>query len=190
VKIQNEKLSRTEELMLEQPELLEGLAWGKPRRGHPEGTVEPHVLEIWDQINPDIHTEAEMQTLRHIALVHDSFKYQVDPGRNRTGENHHGWYARRFAERFIDDISTLEIIQWHDEPFNIHRGWPKPRSQERWQALLERPIDWEMFLEFFIIDGSTGDKITDSIGWFQERLQEAGKIKGGRDNDYLETVDR
>ena len=31
--------------------LQEGLAWGKPRRGHPEGTVGAHVADLLEAID-------------------------------------------------------------------------------------------------------------------------------------------
>ncbi len=43
--------SDLERVVVEQPALLEGLAWGKPRRGHPEGCVGHHVAELLKRIN-------------------------------------------------------------------------------------------------------------------------------------------
>src|SRR5829696_1148852 len=70
------------------PDLLDGLAWGEPRAGHPEGSVAAHVndllerLENWDE-------PADRRTkLRFLALVHDAFKDDVIEKLPRIGRNH------------------------------------------------------------------------------------------------------
>ena len=89
------------------PEWLEGVAWGKPRPGHPEGTAKAHIATVLDNIERFYGDNAAREKLRLIALVHDTFKYQVDTDRARTGENHHAMRARRFAEKYVDYHSVL-----------------------------------------------------------------------------------
>ena len=89
-----------ERAVTEDPELLAGLAWGKPRKGHPEGTVGAHVADLLETIEQDDHAEETRSRLRFIALVHDAFKYRVHEWLPKTGENHHAMRARRFARRF------------------------------------------------------------------------------------------
>src|SRR3954469_20075725 len=83
-----------------EPELLEGLAWGEPRAGHPEGAVGTHVGHLLETLDRCGETAERRELLRFMALVHDSFKYQVRDRLPRVGENHHAMRARRFAEKF------------------------------------------------------------------------------------------
>jgi hypothetical protein len=53
------------------PELRRGLAWGRPRFGHPEARVGLHVAAILRRIGDYPRSRSD---LRLIALVHDSFK--------------------------------------------------------------------------------------------------------------------
>lgn len=164
-----------EKEIMKTDELIKGLMWGEPRPGHSEGQVVYHVKEIFDMINKKNYSATERELFRLIALVHDSFKYQVDLKKPKTGDNHHGWYARQFAGKFIQDENILEIIQWHDEPFNIHRCG-KSKQESRLETLLGRPIDWKMFIGFISMDYRTGDKNNDSADWFLQILKERGKL--------------
>src|SRR3954447_21124592 len=75
-----------ERAVTEDPELLAGLAWGKPRAGHPEGTVGTHVADLLAALDGGAEDaeengadDAETRSLlRFVALVHDSFKYRVN----------------------------------------------------------------------------------------------------------------
>lgn len=95
-----------------------GLTYGKPRRGHPEGSVANHVADVLANIDRLYGDSQLRDKLRLIALIHDSFKVQVDRLRPRTGENHHATIARRFAERYISDPAVLDVIELHDEAYN------------------------------------------------------------------------
>jgi hypothetical protein len=110
-----------ERAITEDPELLAGLAWGKPRKGHPEGTVGAHVGHLLETIERDAEPAETCSRLRLIALVHDAFKYRVHEWLPKTGENHHATRARRFAERFTDDERLLATIQCYDGPYAIWR---------------------------------------------------------------------
>src|SRR3954452_8733337 len=71
------------------PELLEGLALGPPRAGHPEGAVATHVAHLLEALEHSGETGERRELLRFMALVHDAFKYQVRERLPRVGENHH-----------------------------------------------------------------------------------------------------
>ena len=77
------------------PELLEGLAWGEPRYGHPEGAVGPHVCDLLEEIERRGERGERRSMLRFVVLVHDSMKYKVRDWLPKTGENHHAMRARR-----------------------------------------------------------------------------------------------
>ncbi|MBW3593242.1 MAG: hypothetical protein KY396_06080 [Actinobacteria bacterium] len=86
------------------PEWQEGAAWGTPRPGHPEGSVAAHVREVLANVDRVALDARDRERLRLVALVHDAFKHSVDRSTPRTGANHHATIARRFAERYIDDL--------------------------------------------------------------------------------------
>src|ERR687884_699980 len=139
------------------PVLQEGLAWGKPRRGHPEGTVGAHVADLLQTIERWGETGSRREDLRFLALVHDSLKYEVQHWRPKTGENHHAMRARRFAERYTDDERLRATIELHDRPYAI---WKKMKRKGRLdedalEEVFERVPDHELFLRFIEVDGSS-----------------------------------
>ena len=158
--------------LLEDPELREGLAWGKPRRGHPEGTVGAHVADLLGTIDRWGETGKRRAELRFIAIVHDSLKYQVKNWLPRTGENHHAMRARRFAERYTGDERLLATIEHHDRPYNI---WRKTKRKGRGDdhaldEMLGRIPDLDLFLRFVELDGSTEGKTHEPIRWLESEL--------------------
>jgi hypothetical protein len=162
-----------------QPELLEGLAWGKPRKAHPEGSVGAHVSQLLLVIDSEHERGERRELLRLISIVHDSFKYQVQNLRPRTGENHHAMRARRFAERFTGDERVLATIELHDRPYGIWRSMKRKGRLDphALDAMLERIPDLELFLRFVEIDGSSEAKNPEPVRWFREQLRERGLIE-------------
>ncbi len=116
----------------------------------------------------------DRRRLRLIALVHDAFKHRVDPRRPRTGDNHHGRIARRFAARYLDDAELLEIVELHDEAYN---AWGKGRRSGDWAAAEERAErlierlgrSLPLYSRFYSADNATGSKSREPVEWF-ERL--------------------
>ena len=146
-----------ERALIEDPVLQEGLAWGRPRRGHPEGSVGAHVADLLATIDRWGETGKRREELRLLALVHDSFKNRVQNWRPKTGENHHAMRARRFAERYIDDERLLATIEQHDRPYAL---WRKMRrrghlDEHAFTEMLDRIPDLDLFLRFVELDGST-----------------------------------
>lgn len=158
--------------MASDPELLEGLAWGEPRASHPEGAVGKHVADLLDAIDRSGETGERRELLRFMALVHDSFKYQVRERLPRAAENHHAMRARRFAERFTDDERLLSAIQFHDRPYALWRKLQRRgKLDERgFNRMMRCVTDPELFLRFIEIDGSTEGKRPEPIEWFREEL--------------------
>jgi hypothetical protein len=158
------------------PVLQEGLAWGKPRRGHPEGTVGRHVADLLETIERWGETGRRREELRFLALVHDALKFKVQQWRPHTGENHHAARARRFAEAYTSDERMLATIEHHDRPYNI---WRKARrrgrpDQHAVDAMLDEIPDPELFLRFVELDGSTEGKNPEPIRWLREELEQRG----------------
>ena len=154
------------------PAMTEGLAWGKPRAGHPEGRVGEHVAELLRTLESWDEPEPRRSELRFIALVHDTLKSKVQSWRPRTGENHHATRARRFAERYTDDERILATIELHDRPYAIWRrmkrtGKPQDAAMH---DMLARVPDPELFTRFVELDGSTEGKNPEPIAWLRDEL--------------------
>jgi hypothetical protein len=165
-----------------EPDLLRGLAWGRPRKAHPEGRVGTHVADLLGEIDGAGETGDRRADLRFVALLHDSFKRDVTKWLPRTGENHHAMRARRFAERFTDDERLLATIELHDRPYAIWRKMRRRRhlDERALEEMLARIPDHDLFLRFIEIDGSTEGKRPEPIEWFREELAKRRAEPGGR----------
>lgn len=169
-----------ERALAEDPRIVEGLAWGKPRRGHPEGSIGAHVADLLDTIERRGEQGQRRAELRVISIVHDSQKHRVESWRPKTGENHHAMRARRVAERHIDDERLLAAIQWHDRPYALWRRLNRTgRLQEDELArMLAAVPDLDLFLRFVELDGSTAGKKPEPVRWFREELERRGLVSG------------
>ena len=158
------------------PEWREGMAWGKPRSGHPEGSVGAHVADLLETIEDWGESGKRREELRFLALVHDALKNKVSNLRPKTGENHHAMRARRLAERFTSDERLLATIELHDRPYSLWRKLErKGRLDEgALEAMLERVKDHGLFLRFIELDGSTEGKNPEPIAWFRDELARRG----------------
>ena len=168
--------------LLKTPAFIKGLYWGKPRFGHPEGEVLYHIKEVLDNIeklsiNPCIRT-----SLRHIAFVHDTFKYVEEKARQQQAElKHHGFLAREFMAAHINDENILTIIETHDDAFYAWRDiyiYDRPkRGQERLEKLLQQLGDsLQLYYLFFKCDTKTGDKVQVPIEWFEKTIKGINKV--------------
>ena len=167
-----------ERTVAEDPQLLEGLAWGEPRYGHPEGAVGTHVCDLLEEVDRRGEQGERRSMLRFVVLVHDSMKYQVRDWLPKTGENHHAMRARRFAERYTDDERLLSTIELHDRPYAIWRRLRrKGKLDERaFEDMMARVPDPSLFLAFVEIDASTEGKNPEPITWFRDELRGRGAL--------------
>jgi hypothetical protein len=149
------------------PILGEGLAWGDPRPGHPEGAVGEHVAWMLRHID---RAHPRRRELRVLALLHDSFKFRVDPNLGYSPENDHARLARRFAERHLDDERILATLEWHDEPYWI---WRHGADQAALADVLARVPDVELLRAFVELDGSTPGKDRTFLCWFRRAVRRA-----------------
>lgn len=159
-----------------EPDLIRGLAWGKPRSGHPEGSVARHVMDLLARLERAGEAGERREMLRFVVLVHDSFKYQVRDWRPKTGENHHAMRARRFAERFTDDERILAVIELHDRPYAIWRRLRRTGAvdERQFEAMIRRVPDPDLFLAFIELDGATEGKTPEPTRWFRSELAARG----------------
>ena len=165
--------SELERRIMDDPEWREGVRWGRPRRGHPEGSVLAHIAEVLANVDRLAGSPEERERLRLIALVHDTFKAQVDRDRPKSGPNHHAAIARRFAERYVDDDpGLLLVVEHHDVPYALWRRGRRTGDWEastRWARELIDALgdDLDLFLRFYRADNETGDKTDEDLRWFE-----------------------
>ena len=168
------------------PEWQQGVEWGTPRRGHPEGAVKHHIADVLANADREAADDEERRRLRLAALVHDSFKYRAAEGTAPVGSaGHHGSHAARFLERFVDDPELVEVVRWHDEAFaawfGLNRRGDRLRAERRALALAERlGPSLPLYLKFFRADNGTRGKSREAVDWFERvvddtRLQDPAK---------------
>lgn len=163
-----------ERKLINEPEFRKGLIWGTPRFGHPEGTIVLHINEVLRNIDRLPITAKERQTLRLVAISHDTFKNKEDRNTPRNWDKHHSILAKDFMANYSDDTVLLQTIKFHDEPFycwlHHHRG-ENQKCEQRLKALLNEIEDFKLLYLFFICDTLTGDKILAPLIWLEEKLQ-------------------
>lgn len=173
--------TKQEQAIIQKPDWQQGVVWGKPRYGHPEGKILYHIEEVLqnvDYIKSDIQTRSD---LRFITLTHDTFKYKEHRGVPRDWSQHHGVIARQFSEQFTDNKGLLDIIELHDEAYYVwrmrYKAFQKTKSQKRLDNLLLRLGDnLQLFYLFFKCDTQTGDKTQVPIQWFEETIKDIDLI--------------
>ncbi|MEQ8702598.1 MAG: hypothetical protein RIC19_01700 [Phaeodactylibacter sp.] len=163
----------TEAALLQDQAFQEGLLWGVPRFGHPEGKIYKHILEVLDNIDRLKVSAPLRRKLRLIALVHDTFKYREVRATPRDWSKHHGMLARQYMERFTSNQAILDVIELHDEAFYAWRCifmYQLPgEGQVRLERLLARLGDnLQLFYLFFKCDTETGDKVQAPLRWFEQ----------------------
>ncbi|MEO1257902.1 MAG: hypothetical protein AAFZ15_03865 [Bacteroidota bacterium] len=172
-------ISSLETELLKQPEFQLGYNWGVPRFGHPEGKVGFHVKEVLENIELIETDDQSFQRLRIAAIAHDTFKYQEAESKTTGKKVNHGLLARRFMEKFIDDETTLDLIELHDE---IYYSWryealqnDRATSEKRLGKLLDRiGSHLKLHYLFFRCDTMTGDKIQSPRLWIENKIRESG----------------
>lgn len=150
------------------------LDWGKPRRGHPEGTVRAHIAELEGNLKSLKHklTPLEVDKLRVLIHTHDTFKADAKQGVPITDPRSHASLARDFLSEFCDDADLLNIVQYHDEPYALWQQFTSKGhvNTVRFETLLTRILDWNLFLAFNIIDGCTEGKSGVPVHWLLEQV--------------------
>jgi HD domain len=165
-----------ERRLIAQPAMLEGLQWGEPRYGHPEGKVVYHVVDVFNNIkrlSPTLNSE-DYRKMRLIALLHDAFKYIESKQVPRDWTQHHGILARKFAENFMGDKSVLDIIELHDEAYYCWRlavlDDEIDQAAARFQWLQKRcGYCFQLYYAFFRCDTATGDKTQAPVKWLEKK---------------------
>ncbi len=152
------------------PRYSKNIEYGTPRSGHPEGKVKLHIAEleeILQKFAPRI-SEEQYWKLKFLIHIHDTFKAEATPDSPIENSNSHASLARKFAAEFTDDTDLLNMIQFHDVNFALWQEYAATGSYdlERFRRLLGTIVDWDLFLLFLIIDGSSKGKDLAKLYWF------------------------
>jgi hypothetical protein len=169
------------------PRYLKNLDWGKPRKGHPEGSVRHHIdeleqnLAVW-QSSLEENSYWKLKILIH---VHDSFKAESQKGVPISDPHSHASLARQFLEDHCQDHDLLQMIQLHDEPYAL---WRQNQSkgqvnQQRVRHLMASVADWDVFLKFLFIDGTTAGKDAEPLDWVVQTLAPLRGLKAQAQRD-------
>lgn len=174
--------SSLEKELLKQPDYVNGLFWGVPRFGHPEGKVVYHIREVLNNIDKLNICPTYRNKLRLAAFVHDSFKNVEHRGTPRDWTRHHAVLARNFMENFSDDKLLLDLIEFHDEAYHIWLALKIRKNIEvgtkKLEVLKNRFADnMQLYYLFFKCDTETGDKNPAPVKWFEETFENISVIQ-------------
>jgi len=152
------------------PRYIKNIEYGEPRSGHPEGKVKFHIAELEEKLErlaPRI-SEEQYWKLKFLIHVHDTFKADAIPDSRIESPNSHASLARQFASEFTEEADLMAMIQFHDLNFALWKQFAAKGSYDiqRFTALLDTIKDWDLFLLFVILDGSTQGKDPDKVRWF------------------------
>jgi hypothetical protein len=164
------------EQIQQDPLYRQNIGWGKPRRGHPEGTIGAHIAELEEnllRLQPKL-TASESDLLRLMIHVHDTLKPDAKDGVAIMDPFSHASLAREFLARYCDEDDVLQMIQYHDEPYALYLQFKKrgEHDHERWERLLDRIRSWDIFVAFLIIDNCTRGKNRDPLEWVLPKVAE------------------
>lgn len=159
------------EKLIADPRYQKNIEYGEPRSGHPEGKVKYHIAELEEKLEKLAShwiSEEQYWKLKFLIHVHDTLKAEAIPDEPIVSPNSHASLAKKFASEFINDKDLLNMIQFHDLNFALWKQFAATGSYDaqRLEKLLETVQDWNLFLMFIIIDGSTEGKDPEKIRWF------------------------
>lgn len=174
-------LSEVHRRIIEDSRYSAGFRYGVPRKGHPEGTVGNHLLDL--KINlatmgnyGDINlSEDESWKLLILIEVHDIMKYAAKPDSPIIDPQSHASLAKAFLSEFVDDEDLLNIVQAHDENLAL---WQQQKAKGKYsderlkERVLDKIKDIELLLLFQILDAYTPGKtdMREMPRWFVDQV--------------------
>jgi len=161
--------------IISNPRYQKNIAYGEPRSGHPEGKVKYHIAELEENLEKLASrgiSEEQYWKLKFLIHVHDTFKAEAVPNSRIPSPNSHASLARKFASEFTDDADLLNMIQFHDVNYALWKQFDQEGyyDVQRFNDLLDTIQDWDLFLLFLIIDGSTAGKERSRLIWFMQEV--------------------
>lgn len=171
--------------VINDPDYYFSIPWGKPRRGHPEGSVAAHIvhleynLEKMRELLPDL-VRMSIWKFKILIHTHDTFKKDAIHGKGTADPHNHAHLARNFLARYCDDADLLNMVLYHDEGYNI---WKQKQRGEEWETRFEKLLttikDWDIFMAFSIIDATTPGKEKFAITWFFDEVMKRKIVPNG-----------
>ncbi|MFH1592751.1 MAG: HD domain-containing protein [Candidatus Woesearchaeota archaeon] len=164
-----------EERIVSSREFKEGMSFGGPREGHPEGRVGVHVTGVLNRIDKE-NWPNYRKRLRLVALLHDMGKIQTRYSENGhlVGEPH-ALISERIARQFIDDENVLGAIRLHDRYYSFYRTLQdKFRfNPEKFKEAFQN-IDLGLLIRFVYCDLFERDQTP--ARWFEEMCVSQGLV--------------
>jgi len=175
--------------IINDPDYLENLAYGKPRKGHPEGSVGAHVAQLEENIGKLHGVLASLDSglalspklkleLKIVAHVHDSFKAQAAKRVPIADPRSHASLARVFLARFTNDDRLLSLVQNHDVPYSLYQNALRfgDVNEPRLQSLIDQVKDWDLYMWFQVIDNTLPGKLDPAregpVAWFAGLMED------------------
>lgn len=157
------------------------ILWGKPRGGHPEGSILAHINELEKNLDKlaavDAFVKTHYMTFKVLIHVHDTFKPDAEEVAIPHPKSHASLAAAFLKEMAVgvDELflaQLVQIVQYHDEPFAL---WNQTRrkgkyNKARFDALVKN-TRMDLFLPFMVIDGCTEGKSSAPLMWFFELMR-------------------
>lgn len=159
------------------------ILYGKPRKGHAEGTVEAHIAELEQNLKTISYmismSDDYFWKLKVLINVHDSFK--AESGRNLPilDPNSHASLAMAFLAEYTTDNDILNMVQYHDIGYAVYKKYKEKKRVDhaRLDAAVHSIKDLDLFALFCIIDACTPSKGREMITWFIEYLEQHYTLK-------------
>lgn len=166
--------------VLEHPRYLDGVQYGYPRRGHDEGTIAAHIIQL--MVNLDILraagrvTPEEYDKLAILAHSHDTFKGETAAKGKKNcaieDPDSHASLARAFLAELGADQDLLAIAQYHDLGYALYRNKLSTGkvNENRLRDGINQIKDCDLFLKFCLIDTCTPSKGREGIAWWIDEV--------------------
>lgn len=162
------------EQVVAHPRYQANILYGKPRKGHAEGTVKAHIADLESNLASLVEkglVEADSERywkLKVLIHVHDSFKMEAKRDSPILDRHSHASLAKAFLTEYTKDQDILNIVQYHDLGYAIYKGFEKTGTADinRLMRALNQIYDLDLFLLFAIIDACTPSKGRLVIKWF------------------------
>ena len=157
------------------PRYLANISWGKPRDGHPEGTIGAHIAELesnLDKLRSKL-SPLQIDVLSVLIHVHDTLKPDSQPGVAICAPDSHASLAAAFLSELCEDQDVLNMVRLHDEPFALWRQFKQrgAANPQRLDRLIATIRDWDTFWAFLLIDNLTAGKSGEPLRWFWQVTQ-------------------
>ena len=166
------------EKIIADPRYQANIQYGKPRRGHAEGSVSAHLRDLDQNLEELVNRglvpagSSAYWKLKVLIHVHDSFKAEAKEDSPILDPRSHASLARAYLQGFTNDEDMLRITQFHDIGFAVYKKLQATGHFDEAKLItgLEGIEDMDLFLLFAIIDTCTPSKGRRMIRWFVEEV--------------------